>query len=314
MQKNKKNCKTIVKITNCRSFYCFTRQHTERITLKNIGAVTKRGILDGAKMLDEASQDAKEISIKRFNDPNSVVNMLPPVVKRNVEALDPRHIACSEKEIRKTLEPTQLDEMLRLSFWDEYTVAVDAGRKMDMSHIYGRICSKEMFYNVVATPLRLAFMLHPPVEYTYKMRDLLELGHIRMREILELPIKNSKGVPDTKLIAEMVKIVALVENRVRGSVVNKLQVEQKNLNINVEAPKNYFEINDDIKKLEREIRQLESVDGRVDESEEYQIKDAQTKEVEAFTGQGGDESTFASHTLGEVLQVAERVPGVEEEG
>jgi hypothetical protein len=272
--------------------------------------IGRSGVIAGGKSV---SNDLKsnEIAIKEFNNPRSVAYMVPKAIKALIEELDPWMLGCSERELRTKLKPDELDETLRLAFWDEYTVAVDAKRPMNMTNVYIRLCSKEMFYKkFITVPLRLAYMLRPPMDYTYKMRDLLEIGHRRMREVLELPILNKQGNPDAKLIAEMVKIVALVENRVRGAVVQKVQMEQKSLNINVDAPKDYFEISDELEKIEKEIKLMEAGDGGFGSAEEKALIEAE--EVRVIEGTRADEDGSSASVRAEVLPVAEGLFRVEE--
>ena len=102
-------------------------------------------------------------------------------------------------ELRATTQPNHMDEMLRLSFWDEFFIASDACRKMRIEAIYPKVCTREHFYrNIIANEHRFAFILRPPDDYILKMRGLLELGLRKFEEILRLPIDPAK--PDTKII------------------------------------------------------------------------------------------------------------------
>lgn len=176
----------------------------------------------------------------------------------------------NDKQIRRKLDPSWVQDQLRLAFWDEFFITVDnKGRRMRIEAIYSNVCSKETFYNQIEHPLVLAYIMRPPAGYMLKMRSLLELGLERFREVLKLPIIKEDGKADTRLIAEIVKIAALVESRVMGAVVQKVQIDgvQKNLNVNVNAtataaasePKSQVELETEITQIESEIRELKGL-------------------------------------------------------
>ncbi len=204
----------------------------------------------------DADKAREEIVFFEENNPRCVVNLLTDKVKAEAKQVPPEYLAMSEDQLALKLEPSEIDEMLRIAFWDEYFLTVDNNLKsMRMSAIYARICTRETFYQVIRNPMRFAYVLKPPRDYMLQMRSLLNIGLNRFSEILRLPL--DREAPDTKLIAELVKIVTILDNRVRGAVVQKVQIESKNVNMNVEAPKTHAEIIKELKNLEAEIRVLE---------------------------------------------------------
>lgn len=226
--------------------------------------IGRNGILGTGKSVS-ADSSASGVSILETNDPKSVANMIPDALKKALKDIPLELLGCSEERLVQQVGPSQVLEMLRLSFWDEYSIAVDNGRKMQINRVYGPICSREFFYReVVGNPLFLGYIIRPTLDYTFKMRELLEIGHRRFREVLHLPLHEANGRVNVPLVAEMVKIVSLVENRVRGAVVSKLQVEQRSLNVNVDAPKGYFEVSDELDDIESQIKLLEGDNGRTE--------------------------------------------------
>lgn len=208
--------------------------------------------------------DRQEIVFWDDEDPRCVVNLLSEKLKERALEIPPHYLSFSDEQLEKAVEPTLIHENLRLAFWDEYFLAQDHKRKIRIESIYPRVCSRDYFYRVfVADDLKLAYMLRPPVEYQLKMRSLLELGHRQIEEVLKMPLRNSKGQPDTRLIAEVVKIVALLDNRVRGAVTQKLQIEQKtqvHTHNTYEVPKSVTEIQNELSKIDREMKALTKPD------------------------------------------------------
>ena len=201
----------------------------------------------------------KELIFWEEGNPNCVVNLLTPRLKKAAMAIPGHLLGMSADTLRKKIKANSMDEQLRVSFWEEYFVASDNNQKMRIEAIYPRVCVREYFYrHFVDNPARFAYMLHPPPEYMLQMKSLLTLGLRRFEEILQMPLTNEKGVVNSKLVSEIVRIVMLVDNRVKGSVVQKVQLEQKsvNVNLNYEPPKKIEDIDAELKAVEKELRQL----------------------------------------------------------
>lgn len=226
----------------------------------NFETVGRKGVLGRGPKPDPGS-GFQEIPLLDESDPLSVASLVSPLIRQWIKVIPPKAFTMYEHELRLKAGITEVEEQLRLSFWDEYAYAQDARCFMNMNRVYNRICTKMHFYeSVVREPYRLAYILTPPRNYVYRMREMLELAHRRMREVLELPIMDKKKNPNVKLISEMVKITVLLENRVMGAVKQKLEVESKSVNVNVEAGgrKGYFDVEDEIKDIEKQLNDLRS--------------------------------------------------------
>lgn len=213
---------------------------------------------------DQTDPAKREIVFWEDRNPKSVINLVTERLQELMKQLPQALLAMSEKEIRKKLEPGWTEEQLRIAFWDEYFLTVDNNnKKMRLEAVYARVCAKDIFYDKIKNPLTLAYICKPPQDYIYQMRSLLNVGLERFSEILNLPVKTN-GRVDTRLIAEMIKIVTLVDNRVKGAVTQKIQIDgtQKNLNVNVnqnyEPPKTHQDIEKELRDIEKEIKQLQS--------------------------------------------------------
>lgn len=229
-----------------------------------------------------ATQTKPEIRELVFYDegnPRCVVNLLSEKMKSCALKLPPHLLGVTAKELEKKFDPSMLDRQLRMAFWDEYFITQDnSAARMRVDAIYGRLCSKEMFYQIVNSELRYAWILKPPEDYTLQMRALLEIGLDRLHEIVKLPIETERIHPksnqvikviNTKIISEIIKAVAILDNRVRGAVPQslKIQSEQKNLHLHAAAPNNQLpydepkthqEIMKQLASIQKEINQISS--------------------------------------------------------
>lgn len=224
---------------------------------------------------DQLDPNRREILIWEAENPRSVINLVSDKVRRHAIELPPELLAMPAEKMKKEHNLTFIDEQLRIAFWDEYFLTSDAGAKsMRMAAVYARVCDKNYFLNfIVENPIRLAYMFHPPEEYMLQMRALLNMGMERFQEFLNLPITKPNGEPNTKLIAELVKIVTIVDNRVKGAVTQHVKIDatQKNLhahmqvpNPNYEAPKTYAEIQSELRQIENEIKKIRDPNSALD--------------------------------------------------
>jgi hypothetical protein len=224
-----------------------------------VGHVEQHAIKRNPEQLDP---NRREVVFWEARNPKSVMNLVSPKLAECMRVLPQDFLGMSEKALRKKLDPGWVDEQLRIAFWDEYFLTVDTnGSRMRMEAVYARVCAKDVFYDRVANPLALAYICKPPQDYLYQMRSLLNLGLERFAEVLQLPLEH-EGRVDTRLIAEIVKIVTIVDNRVKGAVTQKFQIDSTsksvNLNVDYEAPKTHQDIQKELKDIEKEIKSLQS--------------------------------------------------------
>jgi hypothetical protein len=225
------------------------------------GPLEQRPISRNSKQL----APAQEIVFWEDHNPKCVINLVSNRLRELMRELPPELLTTPVNKLRRQLNPGWVVEQIRIAFWDEYFLTIDNEEtSMRMAAVYGKVCAKEHFYDYIKHPLTLAYILQPPSDYMYKMRAMLDMGLERFDEILHLPLENPNGTVNTKLISEIVKVVALIDNRVKGAVAQKLTIDQtsKNLNVNVnqtyEAPKSAREIQQELHDIEQEIKQLSS--------------------------------------------------------
>lgn len=205
----------------------------------------------------------REIAFWEEGNPKSVINVVSDRLREQMKKIPPEILGMSDKEFRHHYEAPWTVEQLRIAFWDEFWLTTDNNAKaMRMAAVYARVCPKERFYDYIRHPLALAYIVRPPRDYILSMRSLLDIGMERFYEILNLPLEGPNGKIDTRLLGEIVKIVSLVDNRVKGAVAQKIVVDQTtkslsvNVNKNYEIPKSEAEIKRELIEIEKEIRQL----------------------------------------------------------
>jgi hypothetical protein len=239
-------------------------------------------------------EPVREIIFWEENNPTSIINLVSERLRELMRALPPSLLAMTDNEIREKLDPSWIQDQMRLAFWDEYFLTIDNNqRKMRVQAIYCQSASRETFYNQIENPLFLAYLTKPPAGYILKMRSLLDMAMERMREVLKYPLEDTNGKLNVKLVTEIIKIATLADNRIKGAVTQKIEIDstQKNLNINLnqnyEAPKTHQDLDKELKMLEKEILSLKPTVPQINYFEsEPDDRDVIEATTTAFKAQG----------------------------
>lgn len=175
------------------------------------------------------------------SDDRAVINLVPPAVGAALlEAgkARPDLFQRDERDLYKQLrgdnkQPTATDNRIRLRFWDEYDRAQGEVGKMNMSGVFAGVCTREYFYGrYLQNPEKVAWMACPPASYEVKMEEALAFGIEQLRDILDLPVVSPyNGKYDVKLGELKAKIVAMLDVRVKGATIQR--VENRNMNLNI---------------------------------------------------------------------------------
>lgn len=211
------------------------------------------------QVINSYAENDTGICIFDKQNTRSVYNLVSPAVQAAIESVHPEYYKWSIKALEKHAQPEERDYRLRLSFWNEYNHVQDRMLKsMSMTRVIRGICDEHYFWDMLKSPLKMAWLLFPPTDYIKAMDEMLDLSMRRMRDVLARDPVASGKAPNIHLIREQVKIFALLDNRIKGAVIQRLHVKQENLNVNAtirEAPKTVEEIEKEISKLQKSIKQ-----------------------------------------------------------
>lgn len=209
-----------------------------------------------------------------------MLNLLPPSYQELlIEAarVHPELFGISETElklllIRDKIRPNKLDHTLRLAFWKEYDLAQHENRMMNMGVLYIGICESPQFSNLWRFPHKVAWIVNRPLSYDSMMTEALEFGLSQLRDILELDHLVGKKL-NTQLIAAKIKIVKMLDDRIKGAVLQR--IEQKSIGVNVHTTDKQvasLAMNGSMEEIERKLADLRKRDNG---DGVYEIKDVE---------------------------------------
>lgn len=202
-------------------------------------------------------------------NPRSVINLLTPGVRAQIlSAIEsmPHLFQYDEHELYRALgklkaQPSAIDNRLRLAFWSEYNRAQENDDHMRGVSIYGGICTHQHFTErYLKRPEKVAWMLCPPTAYETMLEEALQFGVDQLRDILALPLTDERGKVNTSLAALKERIVARLDSRKFGSIV------QRSLNVNMSEDKTTDKrlkealLANNMEEIQKKLRALEKRD------------------------------------------------------
>jgi hypothetical protein len=181
-----------------------------------------------------------EYSVTDMENPNSVVNLIKntPTIHRAVLRLideAPELLSIEESVMKAEIHPTVTLLRIRVGFWTEYENAISRGAQIKGSQIYAGICTENYFKDKILTDNRkLAFLLCPPTDYVVQVKEALQAGMETMRQILGAKVIDDEGFLIPKAAEAVIKVVAMLDQRVKGAIVQRVDQRTVNMNLNKE--------------------------------------------------------------------------------
>lgn len=166
----------------------------------------------------------------------SLFHLVPTWAWDRFKAIPEPFLKMDVRELRKQLNPGLRFETIRASFWVEYNSAIATNRKMVMSRVHAGICADDYFYQYIMTsPMLLAWILQPPESYQKALEAILIRSTERLYEIVNQDFYNQKGNLDPRVMQLVLQAHKHVEDRVKGSIVQKGEFKSLNVNLNREV-------------------------------------------------------------------------------
>lgn len=213
--------------------------------------------------LPRPKQPTFERVLKDYENPQSLVNLVPPEFANKVASLPQSLVDIDEETLyKRTHEPSATTLMLRNMFWREYDRAVECRTLMDLARAYTGVLSRGGFYEHIKNEKHLAWIVCPPKEYIAQVEEMHIYALKQLRDILALPIKNSMGFVDAKLADSKVKIAMMLDMRLKGGYIQRSMQINQNINQNEtrisysenSTPEQQLDIDQRLRQLEEEIR------------------------------------------------------------
>lgn len=213
--------------------------------------------------------DSREISIYDMENPNSILQMVKhsTPLSRAVIKADQVLMLMDEGALRTKLAPSAIDNRLRLAFWMEVDKCLNSqgGHRFSEQMVYAGIVTKDVWDKKYLTNAKkMAWILTPVGNYESSMMEALETGVSQLRKILSAPLFDDAGKLDTKAAKLVVDVFKILDDRVRGTVVQKHKIIHEHHGNAALPAAPIINIDEQLKNLEMQIAQNEAKHGGTD--------------------------------------------------
>jgi len=240
------------------------------------------------KNTTKKSVQGEALALLDTSNPNSIINKVPELMIEPIKVVCHKNgydFICDPNILRSNGKIDSLDDRVRLAFWDSYSQATLRGKQMKFSQFVNvnSIYMEDFIKRYLNDPgHKLAYLLRSPQKYGAAMRSLLNRGVERLEEIMNLPIVNEKtGKVDTALISQILKATQLIDLRVKGAIVQKMQIQQQNLNydVNTSLAQNESITKElanmsmaELEMLEKKLQKVELLEEKLTDEERLKLK------------------------------------------
>lgn len=180
------------------------------------------------------NQNSEEIVV--FNDfIEEVLSLVPEGLADSYRGLPRKAFEQDEKTLRTLLNPSEQQQMLRTRLWQllNERLGFQGAPRISTSELCRGVSNTDYLERIYTLPYAVAWLLCPTLNYETRVESLLERSYDRMREILDLPLKDDNGAVDMKVANLILQVAKMTDMRSRGGYVER--IEQKTLNVNASA-------------------------------------------------------------------------------
>jgi HPt (histidine-containing phosphotransfer) domain-containing protein len=211
------------------------------------------------------SPPQKDLSIIDDSNNHSVINLVHPSFRPKITNIPTEYLDMSLEDLKKELNPTVTHYRLRYMFWNEYECAVEHGKMMRLTRIYSGVCSEGYFATLTKNPLFMAFLVSPPMDYVSVVKESLQAGMENLRRIVSANVFDEDGNLIPRAADVVIKGIALLDLRVKGAVIQRIDQRLVSLNVNKEVtemnnpdaelnlPNSLEQLNAEIEKVKQQL-------------------------------------------------------------
>lgn len=193
---------------------------------------------------------------KGADNPISLVNICTTHIAVAVKAIPDEVLMMNEKDLQKQVCPGDVERKLRAAFQLEYERAVRTSGKFEASNVWKGVVTGPYFYRyIVANSYKLAYIIRPFPEYEAQLEDMLQLGLDEMNKILMQPMCDDEGKFDVRIAKLKVEITENLQDRRRGAIAKRLEVQSKSMNLNI--TKDASQLPQSLDEIDRKLQELE---------------------------------------------------------
>lgn len=192
-----------------------------------------------------------------LNNPRSLASIVTPTFRELMLNLPAEYLGHDEADYIKTVGQNNItgtDKSIRMAFWLEYERAQSKQVRMELTRCYEGCASDDYFYKMIKNPRRLGFLLIPPKGYVIACKTALYYATVALQKIVDDFLAADKR--DAKMADTVMKVFKILDDRINGAVVQR--VDQRNVNVNMNQSAGELETSASMEELQKKLDNLRS--------------------------------------------------------
>lgn len=191
---------------------------------------------------------------------------LSPITNRNA----------SEDFLNSAVRPDEHLKVMKMHFWDKLERAVVDKQQMSDFDVYGGIIPRDMYDQIVdQKSLVVCWLCKRPISYEARLRIILEGGVEKMKDIMNLPLRDEDGNVNLKAANLVMNAFKLLDLRTHGAYLQRIEEKSFQVHSTAKEERERVEANASIEEIDRKILELESKYKKVTKSEAIEYAEAE---------------------------------------
>lgn len=165
------------------------------------------------------------LSILDPENETSLINLIDSKetsLRNNLRKLPTHFLEMDETDLKKIVNPTPMDNRIRMAFWYEIDLAIRDRTKLKTDRIYAGLLARESFQKRYLLSSRLlAWVVRPLPAYESVLKEAVFAGLAQCRKILDAPLYDEKGKFLNGNAKTVMQAARLFQDRLQGSIVQR---------------------------------------------------------------------------------------------
>ncbi len=202
--------------------------------------------------MDEINpSDNAENSIAEITPMDAALSVLSDKLRQRHAEVPQELLEMSDEELEKQFSFTKTDRIIRICLWKEIARAQELNLpKINIVRMLRGICSEPTFFKHLKNDFKVAYYLRPPQTYESQVGELIDIGVKKLREAFDAKLVYSNGHLDARAAKTLLDILAYFEDRTKGAIEQKIKMDAKMQNSNMNVTVNFKSMTEVDKKLD----------------------------------------------------------------
>jgi len=203
-------------------------------------------------MSENNADDNAENSGAEISTVDAALSVMSDKLRMRYHEVPKEYLEMSDEKLEEQFSFTKTDRMVRICLWKEIARVQELNLpKINIARMLKGICAPQTFFqHLLKNDFRVAYYLRPPQSYESQVGELIDIGVKKLREAFDAKLVYSNGHLDARAAKTLLDILAYFEDRTKGAIEQKIKMDAKMQNSNMNVTVNFKSMTEVDKKLD----------------------------------------------------------------